>query len=87
MVSALSNRIYLTNVRQDKKNPSLFIATGEKQDYTDEAIRAVFEWFMNNCKDDNAYEYKIRYNGVPYALSMKQEIEPTPSANEISSKK
>ena len=50
MVSALGNRIYLTNVRQDKENPSLFIATGEKQDYTDEAIRAVFEWFMNKAR-------------------------------------
>lgn len=85
MVSAIGNRIYLTNVRQDKKKPSLFIATGEKQDYTDEAIRAVFEWFMNNCKDDNAYE--IRYNGVPYVLSMKQEKEPAPFADGTSSKK
>ena len=43
MVSPLTNKIYLTNVKEDKKHKGLYIAQGEKQDYTDEAIRAVFE--------------------------------------------
>ena len=43
MVSPLTNKIYLTNVKEDKKHEGLYIAQGEKQDYTDEAIRAVFE--------------------------------------------
>lgn len=73
MVSTLTNKIYLTNVRQDKKNPELYIATGEKQDYTDEAIRAVFEWFMNNCKPNEAFE--LRFKDCPYVLTMTKERE------------
>lgn len=77
MLSPLTNKIYLTNVRQDKKNPELYIATGEKQDYTDEAIRAVFEWFMNNHKQNGSTEaFEIRFKGCPYVLTMTKECDP-----------
>lgn len=77
MVSTLTNKIYLTNVRQDKKNPELYIATGEKQDYTDEAIRAVFEWFMNNHKQNEPNEaFEIRFKNCPYVLTMTKERDP-----------
>ena len=33
MVSPLTNKIYLTNVKEDKKHKGLYIAQGEKQDY------------------------------------------------------
>lgn len=76
MVSPLTNKIYLTNVKRDKNNPDLFVSTGEKQDYTDEAIRAVFEWFMNNHKENEPNEaYEIRFNNCPYVLSMTKERE------------
>ena len=74
MVSPLTNKIYLTNVKEDKKHEGLYIAQGEKQDYTDEAIRAVFEWFMhkldNECPDG---AYQIRFPNVPYVLEMRKE--------------
>ncbi len=74
MVSPLTNKIYLANVKQDKKNPELYIATGEKQDYTDEAIRAVFEWFMNNHKENEPKgAFEIRFNNCPYVLTMTKE--------------
>lgn len=76
MVSPLSNKIYLTNVKQDKNNPELYIATGEKQDYTDEAIRAVFEWFMNNHQQNEPNEaYEVRFPDCPYVLTMTKEQE------------
>ena len=43
LVSDITKTIYLTNAKPIKDHPNLFEATGEKQDYTDEAIRAVFE--------------------------------------------
>ena len=76
MLSGLTNKIYLTRVRQDKNNPYLYIATGEKKDYTLEAIRAVFEWFINNFElneDNEAFE--IRYPNCPYVLAMTKERE------------
>lgn len=76
MVSGLTNKIYLTSVRQDKKNPNLYIATGEKQDYTDEAIKAVFEWFINNFKQNEDNEaFEIRFPNCPYVLAMTKERE------------
>ncbi|MBE6889992.1 MAG: hypothetical protein E7485_08265 [Ruminococcaceae bacterium] len=74
MVSALGNRIYLTNVKPSKTDPEVFVSTGSQEDYTDEAIRAVFEWFMNNHKanEPNA-AYEIRFKGCPYVLTMTKE--------------
>ena len=46
-------------------------AQGEKQDYTDEAIRAVFEWFMNNHKQNEPAEaWEVEYADCPYVLRM-----------------
>lgn len=71
MVSALGNRIYLTNVKEVKGKPGLFMASGKKEDYTDEAIRAVFEWFMNNYKENEPAEaYEVTFPGSGYKLIM-----------------
>ena len=76
MVSPITNTIYLTNVREDKKHAGLFVATGEKQDYTDEAIRAVFEWFMNNHKENEPAEaFEVKFKDCPYVLTMTKQKE------------
>jgi len=50
--------------------------TGKKYDVTDGAIRAVFEWFMNNHKSNMPNEaYEIRYENCPYVLAMTKEKE------------
>ena len=69
LTSPLTNKIYLTNAKQDKSNPDLFIGVGEKQDFTDEAIKAVFQWFVNNF-EDNAEAFEITFKGAPYILRM-----------------
>jgi len=72
MVSPLTGKIYLTSVK-DIGNGN-FLSTGKQEDYTDEAIRAVFEWFMHQIKNaENANGYTIRYKGVPYVLSMTEK--------------
>lgn len=71
LVSDISNTIYLATAKQDKNNPNLFIAIGEKQDFTDEAIKAVFQWFMNNHKDNEPNEaFEVTFKSSPYILRM-----------------
>ena len=55
---------------------------GNREDVTNMAIKAVFEWFMNKTKNecpDGAYQ--IRFPGVPYVLEMRKE-EKGDNANE-----
>lgn len=74
MNSILGNKIYLTAVKEVKDRPGLFVAQGKKEDYTNEAIRATFEWFMNNFKENEPNEaYEVRYTGLPYVLRMIKE--------------
>jgi len=74
MVSMLMNKIYLTNIKQDKDNPKISIATGKKEDYTDEAIRAVFEWFMNEHKKNEPNQaYEVKFPSTDYVLTMTKE--------------
>ena len=47
---------------------------GKKEDVTDIAIRAVFEWFMQKMKNECPNgAYQIRFSGVPYVLEMRKE--------------
>jgi hypothetical protein len=73
-VSPITNTIYLSKVKQDKDNPNWFIIQGEKEDYTDEAIRAVFEWFMNNHKQNEPNEaYEVKFTNCDYVLTMTKK--------------
>lgn len=74
MISPLTNTIYLTAVKEMKDKPNLFIAQGKKEDYTEEAIRSVFEWFMNNHKANEPNEaYEVMYKGCDYVLRMTKK--------------
>lgn len=59
-VSPVTNTIYAGNTRVDKKGIELWT---KKEDVTDDAIRAVFEWFRNNSKNENGKIYQISYKG------------------------
>ena len=65
-VSPITDTIYYGTVRDNK-----WVV---KEDVTDEAIKAVFEWFMhklnNECSDG---AYQIRFSNVPYVLEMRKE--------------
>ena len=75
LVSTLTKTIYLTdNARPIKDDPKGFIATGIKEDFTDEAIKAVFEWFMVNHKENEPNEaFEVRFKKSPYVLQMFKE--------------
>ena len=45
--------------------------TGKKEDVTDGAIKAVFEWFMGNM--DGNEEYSITYPSTEFKLVMKRK--------------
>ena len=66
-VSPITDTIYYGTVKNN-------MWQGKKEDVTDMAIKAVFEWFMhkldNECPDG---AYQIRFPSVPYVLEMKKE--------------
>ena len=60
--SPLSNKIY-------------YISEGEKnKDVTTEALKSVFEWFLNTMRIENKNYVEIRFKNINYVLSMKKEI-------------
>lgn len=67
---SIFGNIYMGTADTDKQ-----MWVGQKTDVTNEAIAAVFEWFM--CKIEGNSEYSITYPGAKYELVMrlKKEVE------------
>lgn len=76
-VSPITNDIVLANFT-DLGN-GIYKKVSKAEVYTDEAIRAVFEWFMKNHKENEPCEaYEVTYKGCDYVLQMikkPQEVE------------
>jgi hypothetical protein len=64
VVSPITNTIYLTNVKEHKDG--WLESIGEKQDYTQEAVRAVYEWFLNQAKESEDKMFQIKYGDRPW---------------------
>ena len=76
LVSDITNTIYLANAKPMKDHPNLFQTVGEKQDFTNEAIRAVFEWFMKNFEENEPNEaFEVTFGDCPYVLRMVKREE------------
>lgn len=71
VVSPLTNTIYLTNVKEHKDG--LVESVGEKQDYTREAVKAVYEWFLNQARESEDKMFQIRYGDRPW-LTMEMSL-------------
>lgn len=67
-VSPITNTIYYGTQNKEKR-----MFTGKKEDVTDEAIGAVFEWFIGNM--DGNEEYSITYPGTGFELVMRRKKE------------
>ena len=68
-VAPFSKIIYLTHVNEEKH-----LMVGKREDFTDKAIAAVFEWFMRNFEDNEPnVAFEIRYANCPYVLRMIKE--------------
>lgn len=65
-VSPITNTIYY-----GEQNPDKNMWKGKKEDVTDGAISAVFQWFMGNM-DDNE-EYSITYPSTDFELVMRRK--------------
>lgn len=59
-VSPITNTIFAGTAKS--KGNGLMEWT-KKEDVTDDAIRAVFEWFMNNSKAEGGKAYQISFGG------------------------
>lgn len=70
VVSDLTDKIYLCNTKPVKDNDKIIEVVGEKQDYTDEAIGAVYQWFLNHCRNEESGMYQIRYGDKPWLTMM-----------------
>lgn len=69
-VSPITNKIYYGMQDTDKR---MFV--GQKTDVTDEAIAAVYEWFMGNMEDSDGEkeEYQITYPNTEFELVMRRK--------------
>lgn len=65
-VNPITNTIYY-GTQDTQRN----IWTGKKEDVTDGAIGAVFEWFIGNMKGKE--EYSITYPSADFELVMRRK--------------
>lgn len=65
-VSPITNTIYFGT-----QNPEKQMWTGKKEDVTDKAIVAVFEWFIGNMNGNE--EYSITYPSTEFELVMRRK--------------
>ena len=73
-VSPITNTIYAGRSKDNGDGIKEWV--GEKQDITDEAIRAVFDWFINNFKANEPNEaFEVKFTNCPYRLMMTRENE------------
>lgn len=66
-VSPITNTIYFGTQNLEKQ-----MWTGKKEDVTNEAIAAVFEWFIGNM--DGHEEYSITYPSTGFELVMRRKV-------------
>lgn len=67
-VSPITNTIYFGTQNLEKQ-----MWTGKKEDVTNEAIAAVFEWFIGNM--DGHEEYSITYPSTEFELVMRRKVD------------
>lgn len=74
LVVDLTNTIYLAEVVPTKNDPNILTLTGDKEDMTNQALAAVFQWFINNYKENEPNEaFEVRFPNKPYVLKMVKE--------------
>lgn len=70
-VSPMTNRIYAGKSKDLGNGIRSWI--GKKEDITNEAIRAVFGWFINNYEEkEPCEEFELKFENCPYILSLKK---------------
>lgn len=67
VVAPISNTIYYATVNDARGTMS----STDRKDITDDCLRAVFEWFMNNMGGHS--EYSITFKSSKYELVMREK--------------
>lgn len=67
-VSPITDTIFYGTVKDN-------MWVGKREDVTNMAIKAVFEWFINKLKNEgeDGKAFQLRYKGLPYVLEMRKE--------------
>lgn len=67
-VSPITDTIFYGTVKDD-------MWVGKREDVTDIAIKAVFEWFMHKMENECPNgAYQIKFPSLPYVLEMRKEV-------------
>jgi len=71
-LAPISGTIFAGNSKSGSKNTMIWI--GNPDDVTDEAIRAVFDWFVfQYTENEPNIAYQVRYTNCNYVLTMTKE--------------
>ena len=68
LLTDITNEIHL--VRFTEEGDGTWCQRGSGTDMTDKALRAVFQWFVQQIKNDK--KQKIRYGDLLYVLEMRR---------------
>lgn len=71
LVSEETGDIVLTTAKE--LSDGKYITIGQKEDFTDETLRAAFEWFIFKLKEKDEKNYHIKRKGLPYVLEIREE--------------
>lgn len=73
LASAISNKIYLALAKEVEVEK--YIVIGEKEDYTDEVINAMFQHMFYLAEETGFYEYEYPDKGKLQFIRSKDEAE------------
>lgn len=79
MVGSIDNRIWYGEV---KDRGSFYTMPGKREDVTDDAIRTVFEWMLQNLKD-TATAFQIRYPTINAVMEIRRESNKEDDDDEV----
>lgn len=72
--STTTNKIVIISVRNEKGSQGKAYTVGNPRDCTNEALAAVFFWFMEKLKEQPQKDsFEISYDGLPFVLKMVWE--------------
>lgn len=72
LLTKITNEIHI--VRFTEEGDGTWCQRGSGVDMTDDALRAVFRWFVRQIENDKEQKgrWHIRYGDLPYVLEMRR---------------
>lgn len=72
--STTTHKIVIISVHNEKGSQEKAYTVGSPRDCTNEALAAVFFWFMEKLKEQpQKNSFEMRYDELPFVLKMERE--------------